>query len=267
MAQKRMFDKSIIDSDAFLDMPQTTQLLYFHLNMRADDEGFLNNPKRIMRMIGSSDDDMNILISKKFVLIFESGVIVIKHWKINNYLRNDRVKPTTCITEKALVQSKDNGAYTFGIPNDNQMTTIGIHSIEEIRLEEIRLEEIRLEEIRLEEIRLEENELLHNSCVFKNFSKNDLISILQEYQIKKDKTIETLPQKRFKEMNKYSIEEIKRMLAYFKVQWSNPKMNKYLRVSTLFNSKFNERMIEALDANVDLRMTQNFSLEAKDIII
>ena len=89
-----MFAKRIIDSDAFLDMPLSTQSLYFRLSMRADDEGFINNPKRIQRMIGASDDDCKLLIAKGFILVFETGVIVIKHWKIHNYIQKDRFKPT-----------------------------------------------------------------------------------------------------------------------------------------------------------------------------
>ena len=87
MAEKRMFTQKIIDSDAFLDMPLSTQALYFHLNMRADDDGFINNPKRIQRTIGASDDDLKLLIAKRFVICFENGVIVIKHWKMHNTLR------------------------------------------------------------------------------------------------------------------------------------------------------------------------------------
>ena len=127
MAERRMFAKTIIDSDAFLDMPTSTQALYFHLSMRADDDGFINNPKRIQRMIGVSDDDLKLLIAKSFIITFESGVVVIKHWKIHNYIRNDRYKPTTCEDEKALLEEKDNKAYTlkstFGIPNGYQMDT------------------------------------------------------------------------------------------------------------------------------------------------
>jgi hypothetical protein len=122
-----MFAKTIIDSDAFLDMPMSTQALYFHLSMRADDDGFINNPKRIQRMIGASDDDLKLLIAKSFIITFESGVVVIKHWKIHNYIRNDRYKPTTYEDEKALLVEKDNKAYTLkstlGIPNGYQMDT------------------------------------------------------------------------------------------------------------------------------------------------
>lgn len=113
MAERRMFAKTIIDSDAFLDMPLSAQALYFHLSMRADDEGFINNPKKIQRMIGASDDDMKILLAKNFILQFESGVIVIKHWKIHNYIRSDRLNQTAYQEERALLSIKDNGAYTL----------------------------------------------------------------------------------------------------------------------------------------------------------
>ena len=120
MAERRMFAKTIIDSDAFLEMPLSTQALYFHLSMRADDDGFVNNPKKIQRMIGATDDDLKLLIVKSFVLVFESGVIVIKHWRINNYIRNDRYKGTVYTEEKSLLTVKENGSYTLGIPTDNQ---------------------------------------------------------------------------------------------------------------------------------------------------
>ena len=113
MAERRMFAKTIIDSDAFLDMPMSTQALYFHLSMRADDDGFINNPKRIQRMIGASDDDLKLLIAKSFLIVFESGVVVIKHWKIHNYIQTDRYKPTVYVEEKSLLDVKKNKAYTL----------------------------------------------------------------------------------------------------------------------------------------------------------
>lgn len=112
MAEKRMFTQKIIDSDAFLDMPLSTQALYFHLNMRADDDGFVNNPKRIQRTIGASDDDLKLLVAKRFAIGFESGVIVIKHWRMHNTLRKDRYNPTQYQEELALLEVKDNNAYT-----------------------------------------------------------------------------------------------------------------------------------------------------------
>lgn len=130
MAERRMFTQKIIDSDAFLDMPLTTQALYFHLNMRADDDGFINNPKKICRMIGASEDDLKLLIAKRFVLAFEKGVIVIKHWRMHNLIRKDRYSPTQYEDEFMSLDIKDNGSYTEKMPQiqgieeyGNQMAT------------------------------------------------------------------------------------------------------------------------------------------------
>ena len=134
MAERRMFAKSIVLSDVFLDMPMSARCLYFTLGMLADDDGFVGNPKSIMRQCGASQDDMLILLQKRYILGFESGVIVIKHWRMNNYLRNDRHQDTTYLEEKELLTIDNKGAYTekdgnkalfdVGIPSDNQVTTV-----------------------------------------------------------------------------------------------------------------------------------------------
>lgn len=111
MAERRMFAKTIIDSDAFLEMPTTSQLLYFHLSMRADDDGFVNKPKSLMRMVGCKDDDLKLLFVKKFLIPFESGVVVIKHWKIHNYIRKDTYTETKYKEEKATLELDENSAY------------------------------------------------------------------------------------------------------------------------------------------------------------
>lgn len=139
MAERRMFAKTIIDSDAFLDMPLSTQALYFHLAMRADDEGFVNNPKKIQRMIGASDDDCRILASKRFILTFQSGIIVIKHWKIHNYIQSDRFKETVYLEEKTMLALDDNKAYTERIQDVSTLDTqysIGKDSIVKESIEE-----------------------------------------------------------------------------------------------------------------------------------
>ena len=112
MAERRMFAKTIIDSDAFLDMPLSAQALYFHLSMRADDDGFVNNPKKIQRTVGASDDDCKLLVMKRFILTFASGVIVIKHWRIHNYIQKDRYKETVYTKEKSKLYINQNNAYT-----------------------------------------------------------------------------------------------------------------------------------------------------------
>lgn len=118
MAERRMFAKTIIDSDAFLDMPLSAQALYFHLSMRADDEGFVGNPKRIRSMVGASEDDLKLLLMKRFILAFESGVVVIKHWKIHNYIQSDRCKPTTYIEEKNTLTLDGKKAYIEKVDTD-----------------------------------------------------------------------------------------------------------------------------------------------------
>lgn len=121
LANKRMFTMKIVDSDAFLDMPLSTQCLYFHLNMRADDDGFIGNPKRIMKITGASEDDLRLLIAKRFVLTFEDGVIVIKHWRMHNTLSRDRYAETSYTDEKKMLLLKDNGSYSLagGNPIDD----------------------------------------------------------------------------------------------------------------------------------------------------
>lgn len=124
MAERRMFAKTIIDSDAFLDMPLSTQALYFHLSMRADDDGFINNPKKIQRVVGASEDDLKVLLAKGFLIPFESGIVVIKHWRIHNYIQSDRYKRTVYLEEKKMLDIKENKAYTL---KNNEMDTRCIH--------------------------------------------------------------------------------------------------------------------------------------------
>ena len=118
-----MFAKTIVTSDAFLDMPLSTRCLYFTLAMFADDDGFVNNPKSIMRQVGASMDDLNILIAKRFILTFDSGVIVIKHWKIHNYIAKDRYKETKYLEEKSQLSLDSNGAYTECIQDVYKLDT------------------------------------------------------------------------------------------------------------------------------------------------
>ncbi|MDC7289569.1 hypothetical protein NXH76_17350 [Blautia schinkii] len=118
MADKRMFTKKIIDSDAFLDMPLSTQALYFHLAMRADDDGFLNNANKILRIIGAAQNDYDLLVAKRFVIQFPDGICVIKHWRMHNYIQKDRYKETQYKDEKSMLGIKKNGAYTLDKKKD-----------------------------------------------------------------------------------------------------------------------------------------------------
>lgn len=139
---RRMFSDEITSTDAFLDMPTSSQLLYFHLGMSADDDGFIASPKMVMRVIGASTDDLKLLVAKKFLLQFESGVCVVKHWRINNQLRKDRYTETKYLPEKTQLFIRENGSYSFNpqgalpVPKGhftteslqfgNQLATIGV---------------------------------------------------------------------------------------------------------------------------------------------
>ena len=144
MAQRRMFSLKVVDTDAFLDMPQSSQLLYFHLSMRADDDGFVANPKKIMRVMGGAEDDYKVLIAKRFIIPFDSGVCVIKHWRIHNLIRVDRYTETQWIREKEmlLIDDKTNkyslkdGSRIDVIPNGNQMAP-------QVRLGKVRLGKVK----------------------------------------------------------------------------------------------------------------------------
>jgi len=128
MAQKRMFSLSVVDTDKFLEMPVSARLLYYELGMRADDDGFVNNWKKILTFTGLKEDDIKILIAKQFIIPFDSGVIVIKHWRLNNYLQNDRTKPTIYQEEYKQLGLDENNVYT--------MDTKCIHRIDKNRLVE-----------------------------------------------------------------------------------------------------------------------------------
>ena len=129
MAERRMFAKTIVDSDAFHDMPMSARLLYYDLGMRADDDGFINSPKKIMTMIGATIDDMNILIARKFVIPFDSGVVVIKAWRINNYLRSDRHNSTKYEEEMRLLSVEKNGMYHLNETPTVDTSTVGMSEV------------------------------------------------------------------------------------------------------------------------------------------
>lgn len=137
MAQRRMFSKEIVRSDAFLDMPISSQLLYFQLGMEADDDGFVDNSKTVSRISGTGNDDLKILLTKRFLLPFKDGIIVIKHWKINNYIQADRYKQTKYIDQKNQLRVKENGAYTECIQDVSTLDA-------QVRLGKDRLGEVSL---------------------------------------------------------------------------------------------------------------------------
>lgn len=215
MAERRMFAKTIIDSDAFLDMPLSAQALYFHLAMRADDDGFVNNPKQIQRGIGASDDDCKLLIIKKFIISFANGVIVIKHWRMHNYIQSDRYKPTVYKEEKATLSLDENKAYTQCIQNGYKTDTqvrleLGKDSIGKDRLDNLTISNeivCQTENVRLDVQPIIEswNSLSNNSAI-KPISKltpaskryQSLVARIKEYSLDDVlKAIENVSQSKF----------------------------------------------------------------------
>ena len=159
MAERRMFAKTIIDSDAFIDMPISARLLYYDLAMRADDDGFVNSPKKIMKFVGASVDDMNVLIARQFIIPFESGVVVIKHWRIHNYIQKDRYKPTSYQDEMENLTLKNGAYYTENLPDVSNLDTECIQDVYEMDTQ-VRLGKDRLGKDRIESTRAHARETL-----------------------------------------------------------------------------------------------------------
>lgn len=220
MAERRMFTKKITNSDAFIDMPLSTQALYFHLNMEADDDGFNSSPKKIQRMIGASDDDLKLLFAKNFIIPFESGIVVIKHWKLHNYIRNDRYKETVYQEEKSMLELKDNNVYTLGIPNGYQMDT-------QVRLGKDRLDKDSID-------------IYSPAKAEPHIPYKEIIEYLNNrtgsnYKHTTNKT-KDLIKARFNE--KFTLDNFKEVIDKKCVEWMNTDMQKYLRPETLFGTKF-----------------------------
>lgn len=184
MAQKRMFDKTITNSDEFIEMPMSSQVLYFHLSMNADDDGFINNWKSIMRMTGSKEDDLKVLIAKQFIIPFESGVIVIKHWRINNFLRKDRHIDTKFQKELSMLDTNDNQEYvwlTNGQPSIEK-NSIEKNSIEKKKIYKESIEKLYFENNKVNDIFLEFLDLRKKiKAVNSDRAINTLINKLNKY--------------------------------------------------------------------------------------
>lgn len=184
MAQKRMFDKTITNSDEFIEMPMSSQVLYFHLSMNADDDGFINNWKSIMRMTGTKEDDLKVLIAKQFIIPFESGVIVIKHWRINNFLRKDRHIDTKFQKELSMLDTNDNQEYvwlTNGQPSIEK-NSIEKNSIEKKKIYKENIEKLYFENNKVNDIFLEFLDLRKKiKAVNSDRAINTLINKLNKY--------------------------------------------------------------------------------------
>ncbi|APZ82122.1 TPA: phage protein [Streptococcus agalactiae] len=227
MAQRRMFSRKITETDRFLEMPLSSQALYFHLNMGADDEGFIDKAKTIQRTIGASDDDMKLLIAKGFLIPFDSGVVVIRHWRIHNYIQSDRFQSTLYQSEKAQLEydkSKTASLKPIGncIQNVSKMET----------------------QVRLSKGSLDKDSLTTYPTVSDNEEEDipykEIISYLNEKanrnyrpNIQKNKT---LIKARWSEG--FRLDDFKHVIDTTVKDWSGTKYEKYLRPETLFGSKF-----------------------------
>jgi len=258
-----MFAKSVIDSDAFLEMPLSTQALYFHLGMRADDDGFVNSPKRIARMIGASDDEFKILLAKKFVLSFETGVIVLKHWKLHNYIPKDRYHETKYKNEKATLSLDENNSYTnnpktpaITIVSEPCMQTVyePVYNLStEVRLGKDSIGKYNIDNMSGEpdsdtqEIQKKPKKPKQEKKPKDYSIEGELLDYLNEKAVKKHEHTQNnykYISARLNEIslktgkNIFTIDKLKNVIDYKVKEWKDDtKMRQYLRPETIFGSK------------------------------
>lgn len=214
MAERRMMSKSITRSDAFLDMPQSTQLLYFHLLSEGDDDGFVNNPNMIMRIVGANKNDMDLLIVKKFVFNFENGVVVIKHWKIHNYIQKDRYRPTKYKEEKSTLFLDENNAYTKTKPNildtkKQEKLCLDTQCIQDVRLGKVSIGKVSIDNIYICEKILD---FWNEKKIIKHKKSDDLIKTIEK-SLKKYSESEIIG-------SIYRYSEVLKSDYYFNHKWS-----------------------------------------------
>ena len=254
MAEKRMFSKQIIDSDAFLEMPLSTQALYFHLSMRADDDGFLNNAKKVMKIIGANQNDYDLLVAKSFVIQFPDGICVIKHWRINNYLRKDRYTETIYQEEKAHLTVQPNGRYSLrNTTESDDDLLLGIPVVDQSDTQ------YRIDKNREEKNSIDKHNSVSGDTTDYSYSKNSNVSNL-EYVLKND----------IHQDSDYVLENedlhqcLKEWMEY--KDGRKPKSSNHYgteiglkKTITQFASGYREYGIEALKKVVDDSMANNYS--------
>ena len=221
MAQRRMFSKRITDTDIFTDMPLSSQCLYFHLNMNADDDGFVDKVKRVKTMIGASDDDLKLLLSKGFLIPFETGIVVIKDWKIHNYIQKDRYQPTIYQEEKQMLIESESGAYAECIQGGYIPDT----------------------QVRLGKDRLGKgNKEILSGDAEPSIPFSEIISYLNEKTDRSFKPVESHKKNIRARWNEgYRTDDFKKVIDNKCADWlQDEKMNKYLQPSTLFGTKFDQ---------------------------
>lgn len=242
MARRRMFNLDIIDTDLFIEMPQSSRLLYYELCMRADDDGFVSSPKKIQRVVGCSDDDFKVLITKKFIIPFETGVVVIRHWKIHNYIQKDRYKETLYSEEKRLLSQEENGAYRLMDTSCIQNGNTGKDSIELVKdsIDNNIYSPAKAEQIPYEEI-----------IDYLNLKSNS------NYKYTSQKTKDLI---KARINNGFTIEDFKKVIDKKSQEWLGTDFEKFLRPETLFGNKFEgylNQKIKGGSSNVFLDIMKN----------
>lgn len=257
MAERRMMAKSVIDTDAFLDMPASTQSLYFHMLLRADDDGFIASPKGILRIIGASDDDLKLLLAKQYLFRFESGVVVIKDWKIHNYIQSDRYKPSLQ-PERKLLNITANKEYTMTNSDVSDMDT---KCIQNVSIGKVRLDKVRLDKARLDKASIGKNNILSSKHDF----ADEIVQYLNmrtgaKYKSSTSKTKQLINAR----VNEgFTVDDFKTVIDKKCVEWDGTEFEKFLRPNTLFGTKFesylNQKVVkpktkksDAIDAVKDL---------------
>lgn len=242
MARRRMFNLDIIDTDLFIEMPQSSRLLYYELCMRADDDGFVSSPKKIQRVVGCSDDDFKVLITKKFIIPFETGVVVIRHWKIHNYIQKDRYKETLYSEEKRLLSQEENGAYRLMDTSCIQNGNTGKDSIELVKdsIDNNIYSPTKAEQIPYKEI-----------IDYLNLKSNS------NYKYTSQKTKDLI---KARINNGFTIEDFKKVIDKKSQEWLGTDFEKFLRPETLFGNKFEgylNQKIKGGSSNVFLDIMKN----------
>ena len=230
MAERRMMSKKIIDTDNFLDMPQSTQCLYFHLLLRADDDGFIQSPKSIMRITGCKDDDLKILIAKGFVIGFETGVIVIRHWRIHNYVQSDRYSKSE-LPEAKSVELKNKVYEVVEPPINPDNTCMDTKCIQNgyIMDTQIRIDKIREEENRIETL----CHVAHDDVDKSHFEIIEYLNLKTGSKFKPTtKPYVQAIRSRLKEG--YTVSDFKTVIDKKCREWQGTKLEKYLTPKTLF---------------------------------
>lgn len=233
MAERRMMAKSVIDTDAFLDMPASTQSLYFHMLLRADDDGFIASPKGILRIIGASDDDLKLLLAKQYLFRFESGVVVIKDWKIHNYIKSDRYKPSMH-PERELLTITANKEYSLINSDVNEMEPKCIQN--GTKMEPKCIQNGTVGKVRLGKVRLGKNNILSSKHDF----ADEIIQYLNmrtgaKYKSSTSKTKQLINAR----VNEgFTVDDFKTVIDKKCVEWAGTEFEKFLRPNTLFGTKF-----------------------------